>query len=128
MGKITTKVNLLDASGNEINPATEDTLALVLSSTGGVATAMSDGTKSVNVTNTSIAIGSAACKTVFITAKTTNTDVVVVGGASVVFNPLGSRTGKILYAGDSITIAIDNLNKVYINGDAGNGVTFSYTT
>lgn len=87
------------------------------------------GRKVVAVDNTAVAIGSVAkCHVIFITALPGNTDYIVVGGSGAVYSPAGSTTGKILYAGDSITIEIDDISKVYINGKANDGVTFSYTS
>ena len=121
---------LFNVAGDQINPATEDKQALILAainSIGGTATALTAGRKVVAVTNTAIVLGSAACKTVWINAIVGNGDVVVIGGASVVFTA-ASRTGKILYPGDGMTISIDNLDALYVNGTAGDGITMSYTT
>lgn len=91
------------------------------------ATALTAGRKVVAVTNTAIVLGSVACRTIWINALTTNGDVVVIGGPGVVFTE-ASRTGKILYPGDGITIDIDNLSRIYVNGTANDGISFSYTT
>lgn len=91
------------------------------------ATALTAGRKLVAVTNTAIVLGSAACRTIWINALTTNANVVVIGGSGVVFTE-ASRTGKILYPGDGMTIDIDNLSKLYVNGTANDGISFSYTT
>lgn len=91
------------------------------------ASGLQDSRKVVAVTNTAIVIGSGACLTVWINALTGNSDVVVVGGSGVVFT-LASRTGKILYPGDGMTIEIDNLSRIYVNGTANDGISFSYTT
>jgi hypothetical protein len=88
----------------------------------------SDSRKVVAVEGTALAIGSAAkCKVVFVSALPGNTDLIVIGGSTVIYD-LATRTGKILYAGDSITIEIDDISKIYINGKAGDGVAFSYTS
>lgn len=93
------------------------------------ASGLQDGRKVVAVTNTAIVIGSGACLTVWITALTNNSgdDVVVIGGSGVV-HILASRTGRVLYPGDGMVIEIDNLSRIYLNGVAGDGVSFSYTT
>lgn len=90
---------------------------------------LSDSRQVVAVTNTPIAIGSGACLIVWITALIGNSgdDVVVIGGSGVV-HTLASRTGKALYPGDGMTIEIDNLSKIFLNGVAGDGISFVYTT
>lgn len=90
------------------------------------ASTLKSGRMVVAVTNTAIAIGTAACQTVFITALTTNSGIVVVGGNDVVATE-ATRTGKVMYPGDTITISIDNLAKIFINGTANDGVSFTYT-
>jgi len=123
------KANILDTLDAEQNPATEekqDDIISAIGTMGGGATSLNEGRKVVSVENTAVVLGSGACKAVFVTALTSNTDVVVIGGSGVIYDS-GTRTGKILYPGDSITINIDNLSKIYINGKANEGVTFSYT-
>jgi hypothetical protein len=105
----------------------DDDIITALGSVGASATAMTSGRKVVAVTNTALALGSAACKTVFITALVTNSDVIVVGGSSVVFTE-ASRTGKVMYPGDYLTTSIDNIDSIFINGTAGDGCSFTYTT
>ena len=120
---------ILNTFGIEVNPSTEekqDDIINAINSIGGSATSMSEGRKVVAVTNTAIALGSALCKTIFITALTTNSDIIVVGGSGVIFTE-ASRTGKVLYPGDYLTVSIDDLSKVFINGTATSGISFSYT-
>lgn len=137
-------VKLKDASGAVIDPATESTLeavetalgvtngllvdiAAALGSIGGGATTMGSGRKVVAVTNTAVALStSQACKTVFITALIGNTNPVVVGGSGVIYTE-AVRTGKLMYPGDSITISIANLEDIFINGEANDGVSYAYT-
>lgn len=122
-------VGLFDLLGVQISPATEDKQDDIISaiqSLSGNATSMADGRKAVAVSDTAIAIGSGACKTIFITAFVGNTNPVVIGGSTVVYTE-ATRTGKLMYPGDSITVSIDNLSKVYVNGVAGDGVSFTYT-
>lgn len=70
---------------------------------------------------------STVAKLVVITAETDNTDIVVIGGSTVVAS-LSTRRGTPLLAGDSITLEIDNLADVYVDaaGSAacGDGVTY----
>jgi len=112
-------VRIVDADGNDVDIAS-------LLGAGGAGT-ITSGRKVVSVTNTAVALGSATCKVIFITALIGNTDAVVIGGASVVHTE-ASRTGKLLYPGDSMTISIDNLGDVFVNGVANDGVSFAYTT
>ena len=95
---------------------------------GGVSSASSlkSGRKVIAVTNTAVALGTAACQTAFITALVGNSAPVVVGGSDVIGDE-ATRTGKLMYPGDSITVSIDNLSKIYINGSANDGVSFTYT-
>lgn len=117
----------------KIRPATEEKqdaiivlLDSILSSIGGGASSdLISGRKVIASTNVAVAIGSGTCKTIFITALTTNTDVIVVGDENVIYTE-ATRTGKILYPGDTLTISIDNLSKVFINGISNNGASFSY--
>lgn len=107
--------------------AKQDTIIAALNSLGATTTGITPGRKVVSVTGTAIVLGSATCKEVTITALTSNVDVVVIGNASVVFT-LATRTGTILYPGDSFVVAIDNISKLYVNGTSADGVTFNYTT
>jgi len=86
-----------------------------------------DGRKTVSATNTAVQLVaiSTPCKRVDMRAISSNTDYVVVGGAGVVYT-LASRTGFPLSADDSYHIEIDDVSKIYINGLAGEGVTFTY--
>lgn len=123
-------VGLYDILGIQINPATEDKqddIISAINSISGGATTLSDGRKVVAVNDTAISLGSATCKTIFITALIGNTNPVVIGGSGVVYNE-ATRTGKLMYPGDAMTISIDNLSKVFVNGVAGDGVSFSYTS
>lgn len=91
-----------------------------------VASIIRSSRKVVSVTNTAVALGTDNCETVFITALTTNSDAIVFGDSSVVYTE-GSRTGKLMNNGDSITISARSLAMLYINGAAGDGVSFTYT-
>lgn len=62
---------------------------------------------------------------VTITAETDNTGYIVVGGATVVAS-LSTRRGTPLSAGDSYTVAVNDLSDVYIDSTVnGDGVTYS---
>lgn len=93
-------------------------------------TGISDGRKTVAAAGTreTLVASSTPCKVVAITAETDNTEIVVVGGSTVVA-ALATRRGTPLYPGDSTAFEIDDL--VDINVDVlvnGEGVTFTYWT
>lgn len=94
------------------------------------ASSIKEGRKLVAVTDTAIALGTDNAETVFITCLPTNSAEIVIGGSSVLYDNAGggaARTGKVLYAGDAITLNVRSLSKIFINGIAGDGVTFTYT-
>lgn len=92
-------------------------------------TAIGDGRKVVAAAGTAEALAtSTACKRVIIMAETNNTGVITVGGSTVVA-ALATRQGIPLNAGDSVTITIDNLSKIYLDTTVnGDGVTYYYLT
>ena len=62
-----------------------------------------------------------------ITALSTNTDAIVYGDASVVASPIGARVGTPLEPGDTGTVEIDDLSKIFIDSVVSlEGVTFNY--
>jgi hypothetical protein len=101
-------------------------LATTPSKAGDVVGALTDGRKTVTTPGTAVALrGSLACKWVCVTALTSNSGQVNVGGSGVLA-VLGTSTGSPLAAGQSITIPIDDAAKVF--GDArvaGEGVSFT---
>lgn len=69
---------------------------------------------------------STSCTRIVITAETDNTGIITVGGASVV-GALATREGTPLAAGDSVTLYVNNLNKVYIDSTVdSDGVSYVY--
>lgn len=101
---------------------------LPVATTSGI-TSIADGRKVVTTAGTRVTLAaSTACKQVIITAETDNTGLVVVGGSTVVA-ALATRQGVPLYAGDSITLEIDNLADVYLDSTvSSDGVTYAYFT
>lgn len=87
-----------------------------------------DGRQVVTTPGTAVALAaSTVCKRVTITAETNNTDMVVVGGSTVVA-ALVTRRGTPLNPGDSYSQDTDNLSEVFIDAlVATEGVTFTYT-
>ena len=92
-------------------------------------TGIGDGRTIVTTAATRVALAaSTVAKIVIITAETDNTGLIVVGGATVVA-ALATRQGTPLYAGESITLLIDNLADVYLDSTvSGDGVTYTYLT
>ncbi len=113
-----------DSDQTLINPATEEKQDIIITALG-VNTAITAGRKVVAVSDTAIVLGSAACTTIFITALTGNQNPIVVGDSGVIFTE-ATRTGAVLHGGQGLTINIDNLDTIFINGVAGDGVSFSY--
>lgn len=116
--KITIPVSLYDSSGNQI------------SSFGGlvaIPTALGDGRKVVTTAGTRVTLGGAvACKKVTIQALATNTDVVVIGGSTVVAAEL-TRQGIALTPFNSIIMQIDSLDDIYLDSVIdGEGVSYLY--
>ena len=66
------------------------------------------------------------CKVVTITALIANTNEVVIGGSTVVASA-GTRSGVPLFAGQSVTLYIEDLYALYIDSVTnGEGVSFIY--
>lgn len=92
--------------------------------------AIHDGLKLVTTAGTreTLVASSTPARSVTITAKGSNTGDVVVGGSTVVALDNATRRGTPLAAGDTMTMDIDDLQKIYIDTTVnGEGVTFTYT-
>lgn len=92
-------------------------------------TGIATGRTTVTTAGTRVVLAaSTACKKIDIQALASNTDVVVIGGTSVVA-AIGTRQGIALYPGDTYTIDIDNLNDVNLDSVvSGEGVSYTYYT
>jgi hypothetical protein len=93
-------------------------------------TTITDGRKTVTTAGTRVQLSSSSvsAKRVTISALSTNTGVVCVGGSTVVASA-GTRTGVGLQAGDYYELDITNLNLVYLDSTVnGEGVSFTYFT
>ena len=93
-------------------------------------TGINDGRKEVAVAGTAetLTTSSTPCTKVNIMAEKNNTGIIVVGGSSVVAVE-ATRTGIPLDAGQSHTIEIDDLVKIYLDTTVStDGVTFNYFT
>jgi hypothetical protein len=121
-GKLGYLRNILDALRGTLTISGAVTVAAAADQ----ATTLTDGRKTVTVPGTAVAIRtSLACKWATVTALTTNTDQVNVGGSGALAT-FGSTTGTPLLPGGSITIPVDNANKVFVDARvAGEGVSFT---
>jgi len=90
-------------------------------------TGIGHGVKTVTTAGTDVVLAtSTAAKVVIIQAQTDNTGVIAVGGSGVDAT-VATGTGIALYAGDSVTLEIDNLADVYIDATVnGEGVRYTY--
>lgn len=92
-------------------------------------TGIGHGVKTVTTAGTDVALAaSTTAKVVIIQAQTDNTNAIAVG-ASGVDATIATGSGVILYAGDSITLEIDDLVDVFIDSLVnGEGVRYTYLT
>ncbi len=99
------QVILLDSNGNPV---------------GTLATAAVVGQTKIAVTGTAVQLPSGALSNgVILSAKTGNTASMTIGGVSVTNTIDGTGNGAILPAGASLSAAIDNTNRLYVNGTSG---------
>jgi hypothetical protein len=83
------------------------------------------GQSKIAVTGTAVQLGSNTLTNgVIITALSTNTAAITIGGASVTNTINGTGNGYILEAGASVSIAATNTNVLYINGTSGDIISF----
>lgn len=68
---------------------------------------------------------STPCKVVYVEALSTNVGKVAVGASNQVSISGGSELGLILSANEKIPVEIDNINKLYVNGAAGDGIIYA---
>lgn len=113
-----------DTSGNDLVAVVNPDGTTV----GTTDSSVGDGRKVVATAGTAEALAtSTSCKSVTITAETDNTGVISVGGSTVVA-ALATRRGTPLNAGDSMSIGINDLSKIYLDTTVnGDGVTYTYT-
>lgn len=89
-----------------------------------VPTSLGSGQKAVAAAGTQVSLVAVVtdCKSVTVKAKTTNTGFIYVGASSV-----SSSDGFILSAGDTVSLDINDVSKVYIDASVNNeGVSFLY--
>lgn len=114
--KIALPVSLYDSTGAQVSSFGTST-----------PTSVGDGRKVTVSAGTAVALGSSTTiSKVTVQALDTNTDVIVVGGSTVIAAS-GTRRGIALLPYNSIVIQVDNLTDVYIDSVvSGNGVSFIY--
>lgn len=113
MADITDRIKLTDTSGNIIDPATSDDLS---------GATITSSSKDIAATGVALAIGaSEKVRSILIQAKTTNVDYIQVG-----INGSCSATVymRVLVAGETWEIAVDDVATLFINGTIGEGVNF----
>lgn len=112
--KIALPVSLYDANGNQVSPIN-------------LPTSVGDGRKVTVSAGTAVVLAaSTSCKKVTVQALETNTDIVVVGGSTVVAAS-ATRRGIALTPYNSIVIQVDNLADVYIDTVvSAEGVSYTY--
>jgi hypothetical protein len=90
----------------------------------GISDSLADGRKTVAAAGTAEQFTALECRSVAITALSSNTNPVVIG-ASTVVAAVATRRGTPLTAGQTLTIAVSNMNLLYIDAvTSGEGVSF----
>lgn len=119
----TYKLNAVEIVGVDTNGTPR---RLLINSSGGlvseVGTVPVNGRKSIAVTNTAVALAASSTPVkngVLIRALAANSGKVYVGDASVT-----TSNGHELSAGETTSIAINDVSAVYINGTSGDGVSY----
>lgn len=80
----------------------------------------------ITATGTAVQLQNQALQNgVVITALSTNSGPITIGGSTVTSVTNGTGNGYVLMAGASISYAVPNLNALYINGPAGAGVSWT---
>jgi hypothetical protein len=95
------------------------------------ATAVFDARKVVTTAATRVQLTTVptAVRSLVIQAETDNTGLIAVGGSTVIALVGTTARGISLSAGQSVSLDIDNLSKIYIDSTvSGDGVLLTYTT
>ena len=93
---------------------------------GGLATVPLCGQAKIAVTGTRVQLGSNVLTNgVIVSAKSGNAAVVTIGGSAVTNTVDGTGNGYILAAGASVSFAVSNTNALYLNGTAGDIISFA---
>lgn len=85
-----------------------------------------NGQTKIAVTGTAVNLPANALKNgVIISAKSSNTAPISIGGSSVNNTINGTGNGYILEAGVSVSFAVDDTSRLWINGTAGDIISFA---
>jgi len=139
-----------DSAGNSVKPLVDATGAISTALPTGAATSVKQDTQTTHlsdiktntdnipsltsgffgqakiaVTGTAVQLGSNTLENgVIITALSTNTGIIKIGGSGVTNVSDGTGNSYLLEAGASISVAVTNTNVLYINGTAGDIISF----
>ena len=117
-------VEIKDSSGSTRATVGSDGLHVDLQANP-LATAPLVGQATIAVTSTAVQLGdNALTNGVIIIAKSDNSAAITIGGSGVNDTIDGTGNGAILEAGMMASFAVDNTNRLYINGTAGDIVSF----
>ena len=116
---------LVDA---DVIPAQESTLAAILAATVPSTTLLAapfTGQVKIAVTSTAVVLGSHTFSNgVIVKASSQNTASILIGPSGVTTTNDGTGNGYPLVPGEAISIAAANLSQIFINGTAGDFVSF----
>lgn len=102
---------------------TIEELLLEIANASVVSTSGGTGQTNIAVTGTAVVLGSSTItRAILLRAKSGNAGSVYFGFSSGVTTSTGSELVNL----DAVVLSIDNLNKIYFNGTAGDGVTYAY--
>jgi hypothetical protein len=117
------------ASTSALQTTANSTLSSInsgIAALGGTQLAVTSGQKKIAVTGTAVQLGTGALVNgVVITANLNNSGPITVGPAGITNTQDGTGNGYMLYPGASMSYAVSNLSPVYINGAAGDFVTYT---
>lgn len=84
------------------------------------------GQTALSATGTAVVLGSSALiNGVIITANASNVSLITLGTSSVTNTTNGLGNGYVLQAGGSISFAVANLSSIWVNGSAGDWVSYA---
>lgn len=87
------------------------------------------GSADVTTAGTPVQVSSTStqCKQVIITGKEDNTDIIVVGGSNSVDATEASRTGLVVFPGQSFVLYVKDLDQLWLDAEvSGEGITYTY--
>ena len=125
-----TVLPLPTGAATSANQSSEITLltsiAADVSALGGIQNTLIAGQKAIATTGTAVQLGSGALVNgVTITANINNSAPMTVGPTGVTNTQTGSGNGYILQPGASMSFSISNLSPIYLNGTAGDFVSYT---